>query len=179
MLNRYASLPAPERYERALAGYNAGPAAVERYGGVPPYAETRAYVTRVTALWHQIGAMMANLAKPAAPPLAAAGGSAAPTRALPAPLATPLPIVPPVPLEPPARKVAIAAVARPKPKLQPIVDTRPVWSIALAAPVFVADGEPIPVNLHVRGSGTVMLVEEDRADRRRATDDFFGDGRPA
>jgi len=36
----------------ALAGYNAGENAVRKYAGVPPYAETRAYVPKVLAAWN-------------------------------------------------------------------------------------------------------------------------------
>jgi soluble lytic murein transglycosylase-like protein len=43
-LDRFGGDPA-----RALAAYNAGPGAVERFGGVPPYAETQNYVRAVQA----------------------------------------------------------------------------------------------------------------------------------
>jgi soluble lytic murein transglycosylase-like protein len=41
--------------ELATAAYNAGPNAVYKYGGVPPYDETREYVRRVTILYKRYG----------------------------------------------------------------------------------------------------------------------------
>ena len=44
----------PNAVKLAIAGYNAGPKAVERYHGVPPYSETRNYVVRVLHVWNQL-----------------------------------------------------------------------------------------------------------------------------
>jgi soluble lytic murein transglycosylase-like protein len=43
------------RIEHALAGYNAGPGAVEKYRGVPPYRETKEYLERVLGLYQGHG----------------------------------------------------------------------------------------------------------------------------
>ena len=44
---RFANNPNLQGLPALLAAYNAGPGAVERYGGIPPYAETNKYVERV------------------------------------------------------------------------------------------------------------------------------------
>jgi hypothetical protein len=44
--------------EMALAAYNAGPGAVERHRGIPPYPDTRDYVRRVLALYQGGGAIL-------------------------------------------------------------------------------------------------------------------------
>jgi soluble lytic murein transglycosylase-like protein len=54
MLDRYAAHGTQERFECAVAAYNAGPGAVDRYGAIPPIPETQTYVRRVIGLWRRL-----------------------------------------------------------------------------------------------------------------------------
>jgi soluble lytic murein transglycosylase-like protein len=65
LFDPYANVDVGSRYFRSLlkeydgdlqltlAAYNAGPGAVARYGGIPPYRETRQYVRKVLARYEE------------------------------------------------------------------------------------------------------------------------------
>ena len=54
LLDRYGN-----RLSVALAAYNAGEAAVDRHGGIPPYTETRRFVSRTLAAYGEQGGPVA------------------------------------------------------------------------------------------------------------------------
>ena len=47
LITQYHSIP------KALAAYNAGPGAVDKAGGIPPYPETQHYVNKVMTRYQQ------------------------------------------------------------------------------------------------------------------------------
>ncbi|MFB6356241.1 MAG: lytic transglycosylase domain-containing protein [bacterium] len=48
MMDRFGNL------DKALSAYNAGPGAVEQYGGIPPFPETENYVKQVKDIYRQL-----------------------------------------------------------------------------------------------------------------------------
>jgi hypothetical protein len=58
LMMHFASADPTTRVQLAIASYNAGPNAVDHYGGVPPYAQTRLYVHRVLAQWQHFSTIL-------------------------------------------------------------------------------------------------------------------------
>lgn len=56
-LDRWGHLPPQQKYELALASYNAGYNAVKQYGGIPPYPETKWYIYNVIVTWRRLAGL--------------------------------------------------------------------------------------------------------------------------
>ena len=82
LLNRFATWH--DSYRLAIAGYNAGPNAVKKFGGVPPYGETQHYVVKVLRVWQDLDARVGR-AWAVKPPHRALARRSAPELDLPPP----------------------------------------------------------------------------------------------
>jgi soluble lytic murein transglycosylase-like protein len=60
-LKRYTGRSNWEQFALGMSSYNAGPGAVKKYGGIPPYRETIAYVDRVAKYFREFDAWERSL----------------------------------------------------------------------------------------------------------------------
>ncbi len=60
LISKYVNRP--HQFQLAFAAYNAGPKAVARYHGIPPYSETQHYVVRVTRMWNHLTKIVPSIA---------------------------------------------------------------------------------------------------------------------
>jgi soluble lytic murein transglycosylase-like protein len=63
----------------ALAAYNAGSPAVSKYGGIPPYAETQNYVSKILANYDPSASSPASVPDPQSDPSGSTGDPVTPT----------------------------------------------------------------------------------------------------
>jgi len=61
MLDRFADR-GRDALRYAIGAYNAGPKAVEKYHGIPPYTETRNYVRKVLSMWRVLDGRIGGVA---------------------------------------------------------------------------------------------------------------------
>ncbi|HXT20230.1 MAG TPA: lytic transglycosylase domain-containing protein [Thermoanaerobaculia bacterium] len=160
----------PGRLELAIAAYNAGPNAVQRHRGIPPYAETRDYVDRVLTLYRGNAATFAfgsggttlqlnGLAQSLMPsPLqqALANGT---LRASAQPIAPIQMAAAPAPA--PAAPIAVAAALAPPPAARAIVPAAmPAAATAAVVPAAMPAAAPtsgvVPASLPVASSSAVL-----------------------
>ncbi|MDQ5768627.1 lytic transglycosylase domain-containing protein [Thiothrix subterranea] len=121
LYNRYQSWPL------ALAGYNAGEGAVDKYAGIPPYRETQNYVRKIMA---RLGGAVETTGIAGATGVVGEPAAESPSHA-------------PLYYQPESAQPTQASVtgAFPRQKYQPQANVQDLQAAAYAAPVFFGSGE--------------------------------------